>query len=73
MSWVYHVSQLNVKNTKLSHFFYDFFIVSEEAGVNGTSFSTKMEKGNFFRIRCHSKERVSYDIPIIFLETSYLV
>ena len=40
--------------------------MSEEAGVNGTSFSTKMEKGNFFRIRCHSKERVSYDIPIIF-------
>ena len=47
--------------------------MSEEEGVNGTAFSTKMEKGNFFRIRCHSKERVSYDIPIIFLETSYLV
>ena len=46
--------------------------MSEEAGVNGTSFSTKMEKGNFFRIRCHSKERASFDIPIIFLETSYL-
>ena len=47
--------------------------MSEDAGVNGTAFSTKMEKGNFFRIRCHSKERASYDIPIIFLETSYLV